>query len=166
MSEDNSNANDFNEMRKQKAEKARKQREDTAKIERLKLEEEKSKSAEKYEKLHQSITQITKLEKEKKKPLTADDLLIVSDDAIMAFYDTRTNFIERCLLIVEIKKRSGPTVENEKSISGIDDDSEKALKQLTINALITKYDISAAFPSIKQKVRLELLRRMKENKGK
>jgi hypothetical protein len=164
MSEDNISANDFNEMRKQKAEKARKQREFTAKIERLKLEEEKSKSSEKYEQLHQNIKQIAKLENLKKKPITAADLLMVSEEALMDYYDTRNNFIERCLIIVEIKKRSGFSPENDNNLSTTVNDPEIPLNQLTVNTLITKYDINTAVPAIKKNIRLELMRRMKEGK--
>ena len=107
MSEENSAANDFNEMRRQKSEIARKQRESTAKIEREKLEEEKSKSAEKYEQLHKNIKLMKDQENQKKKFITAADLLTLTDEAMMDLYDTRTNFIERRLIIVEIKKRIG-----------------------------------------------------------
>lgn len=107
MSDENSSANDFNEMRRQKSENARKQREITAKIEREKLDEEKKNSEEKYEQLHRNIKQMVSQENQKKKFIVAADLLTLTDVALMDLYDKHTNFIEKCLITVEIKKRVG-----------------------------------------------------------
>ena len=107
MSENSSSANDFNEMRRQKSENARKQREITAKLEREKLEAEKNNSTERIENIYKNIKQSKEAESQKQKFITASELLILSNEAIMDLYDTRTNFIERRLLAVEIKNRIG-----------------------------------------------------------